>query len=142
VAAAYDDGKITRVCARELTNVRPVRQKEILDTMVGYKDYSTAFVRTLVVKTPHHQRDTSRRKYNPWDKSAHRKNDLLKQLAEAEQKHDFYSRLYKQYTVDLLRMAIYVRAVINNTRIRAYLQERHPSVVAQFEAIIADAKGA
>lgn len=142
VAAAYDDGKITRVCAREFTNVRPARQKEILDAMVGYKDYSTAFVRTLVVKTPQHQRDTTRRKNNPWDKTAQRKNDLLKQLADAEQKHDFYSRLYKQYTVDLLRMAIYIRTVINNKRIRAYLQERHPSVVTQFESIIADAKGA
>ena len=29
--------------------------------MAGYKDYSTAFVRTLVVKTPPHQRDTGRR---------------------------------------------------------------------------------
>ena len=89
VAAAFDQGKINRVCAREFTHVRPARQKEILDAMVGYKDYSTAFVRTLVVKTPPHQRDTSRRKHNPWDRSAQRRNDLLKQLADAEQKHDF-----------------------------------------------------
>ena len=141
VAAAFDQGKINRVCAREFTHVRPARQKEILDAMAGYKDYSTAFVRTLVVKTPPHQRDTGRRKNNPWDRSAQRKNDLLKQLADAEQKHDFYSRLYKQYTIDLLRMAIYVRTLINNTRVREYLQARHPAVVAQFEAIIAEARG-
>jgi hypothetical protein len=141
VAAAFDEGKINRVCAREFTHVRPARQKEILDAMAGYKDYSTAFARTLVVKTPPHQRDTGRRKNNPWDRSAQRKNDLLKQLADAEQKHDFYSRLYKQYTIDLLRMAIYVRTLINNTPVREYLQARHPSVVAQFEAIIAEARG-
>jgi ParB family transcriptional regulator, chromosome partitioning protein len=141
VAAAFDEGKINRVCAREFTYVRPARQKEILDSMEGYKDYSTAFVRTLVVKTPPHQRDTGRRKNNPWDRSAQRKNDLLKQLAEAEQKHDFYSRLYRQYTIDLLRMAIYVRTLINNIRVREYLQARHPLVVARFEAIIAEARG-
>ena len=141
VAAAFDQGKINRVCAREFTHVRPARQKEILDAMAGYKDYSTAFVRTLVVKTPPHQRDTGRRKNNPWDRSAQRRNDLLKQLADAEQKHDFYSRLYKQYTNDLLRMAIYVRTLINNTRVREYLQARHPAIVAQFEAIIAEARG-
>jgi ParB family transcriptional regulator, chromosome partitioning protein len=141
VAAAFDQGKINRVCAREFTHVRPARQKEILDAMAGYKDYSAAFVRTLVVKTPPHQRDTSRRKNNPWDRSTQRRNDLLKQLADAEQKHDFYSRLYKQYTIDLLRMAIYVRTLINNTRVREYLQARHPAVVAQFEAIIAEARG-
>lgn len=141
VAAAFDQGKINRACAREFTHVRPARQREILDAMAGYKDYSTAFARTLVVKTPPHQRDTGRRKNNPWDRAARRKNDLLKQLADAEQKHDFYSRLYKQYTIDLLRMAIYVRTLITNTRVREYLLARHPSVVAQFETIIADAKG-
>jgi hypothetical protein len=141
VAAAFDEGKINRVCAREFTHVRPARQKEILDAMAGYKDYSTAFVRTLVVKTPPDQRDTGRRKRNPWARSAQRKNDLLKQLADAEQKHDFYSRLYKQYTIDLLRMAIYVRTLINNARVREYLQARYPAVVAQFEAIIAEARG-
>jgi hypothetical protein len=38
-------------------------------------------------------------------------------------------------------MAIYVRTLINNTRVREYLQARHPAVVAQFEAIIAEARG-
>ena len=65
VAAAFDEGKINRACAREFTHVRPARQREILDAMAGYKDYSTAFVRTLVVKTPPHQRDTGRRRRIP-----------------------------------------------------------------------------
>ena len=55
--------------------------------------------------------EARRRKRNPWNKSAQRKSDLLKKLAEAEKKHDFYSRLYKQYTIDLLRLAIYARAL-------------------------------
>ena len=41
---------------------------------------------------------------NPWNKTSRRKNDLLTKPAEAEQKQDFYSRLYKQYTMDLLRL--------------------------------------
>lgn len=141
VAAAFDQGKLTRGCVQEMTNVRPTRQKEILEAMISYKDYSSAFVRTLIVKTPPHQRDTTRRKNSPWDKSAQRKNDLLKQLEEAEQKHEFYSRLYKQYTIDLLRMAIYIRTLVNNPRIRAYLLDHHATIQIQFEAIISEAKG-
>ena len=79
VAAAFDQGKINRVCALEFTHVKTPRQKEILDAMEGYKDFSTAFVRTLVIKTPPQQRDSHRRKSNPWDKTTQRKNDLLKQ---------------------------------------------------------------
>ena len=142
VAAAFDQGAITRTCALELTHVKPVRQKEILAAMKGYKDYSVAFAQSLILKTPPPLRATRKgRKRNPWNKTAQRKNDLLKKLAEAEQKHDFYSRLYKQYTVDLLRLAIYARALLTNRRIREHLDQSHPEIVARFETIIAEAKG-
>ncbi len=140
-AAALDQSAITRACARELTHVKPDRQSEILTAMKSYKDFSVAFARSLILKTPPAQREVRRRKRNPWNKSAQRKSDLLKKLAEAEQKHDFYSRLYKQYTIDLLRLAIYARALLTNRQVREYLDRRHPEIVARFEAIIAEAKG-
>jgi hypothetical protein len=141
VAAAFDEGKLSRSCAREMTFIKPARQREILTAMEGYKDFSTAFARALVLKTPPAQRETRRRKSNPWDNKAQRKNNLIKKLAEAEEKHDFYSRLYKQYTVDLLRIAIYARSVVTNVRLRGYLDEHYPDIVMRFETIIADAKG-
>lgn len=142
VAAAFDQGALTRTCAMELTHVKPARQTQILGAMKGHKDFSLAFARALVLKTPPPMRNTRRRrKNNPWSKSAHKKSDLLKKLTEAEQKHDFYSRLYKQYTIDLLRLAIYARALLTNSRIREHLDEHHPETVARFETIIADAKG-
>ncbi len=141
VAAALDQGKITRTCAKELTHVKPARQQEILSQMEGYNDYSVAFARALILKTPPAQREMRGRKKDRWDRTAKRKSDLLKKLAEAEQKHDFYSRLYKQYTVDLLRLAIFARSLVTNLRIRAYLDQHHPTIVARFEGVIADAKG-
>jgi hypothetical protein len=141
VAAAFDQDKITRICALELTHVKPTRQKEILSAMEGYKDYSIAFARTLILKTPSSLREARRGKNDPWDKAAQRKTNLLKKLVETEQKHDFYSRLYKQYTVDLLRLAIFARSLLTNSRVREYLDQHHPMIVARFEAIIADTKG-
>ncbi len=141
VAAAFDQDKITRTCAIELTYVKPARQKEILSAMEGYKDYSIAFARALVLKTPTPLREVRKGKNNPWDKTSQRKNNLLKKLMETEQKHDFYSRLYKQYTVDLLRLAIFARSLLTNDRVRGYLDQHHPMIVARFETIIADAKG-
>jgi hypothetical protein len=49
--------------------------------------------------------------------------------------------LYKQYTIDLLRLAIYARALLTNRQVRECLDQRHPEIVARFEAIIAEAKG-
>ncbi len=140
VVAAYDAGRINRACARELTHVKPQRQKEILHAMAGYKDYSTAFARALIVKTPASHRESRGRKYNPWNKAAQRKSDLLKNLTEAEQKHDFYSQLYKQYTVDLLRLAIYARTLLTNGRLREYLDKHHAAIVSRFESIITETR--
>ncbi len=142
VAAAFDRGQLTRACATELTHVKPQRQREILTAMEGYKDYGIAFARSQVLKTPPALREgRSRAGGGPWDKAAQRKGELLKRLADAEQKHDFYSGLYKQYTVDLLRLAIYARSLLTNGRVREYLDRHHPAVAAQFEAIVADARG-
>jgi ParB family chromosome partitioning protein len=107
----------------------------------GFKDYSVAFARTLILKTPPAQRDNRKRKRDPWDKTADRKNDLLKQLADAEQKHDFYSRLYKQYTVDLLRLAIFARELLSRAKVKEYLEQHHQTIVSRFQTIIADARG-
>lgn len=141
VAVAFDQGKLTRACARELTHVKPARQKEILTAMQGYQDFGIAFVKTQILKTPVPLREGRTRKSGPWDRTSQRKGELLKKLTDAEQKHDFYSRLYKQYTIDLLRLAIFARSLLTNTRIRAYLDQRHPDIVQQFESIIAAARG-
>jgi len=141
VAAAYDAEKITRIIARELTNVKPDRQKEILQMMESYKDYSLTFVRSLILKTPPHQREERGRKITPWNKKDRKKNDLLQKLADAEQKHDFYSHLYKQYTTDLLRLAIYARSLLNNRRVRDFIDRRYPEIGKQLGEIIADTRG-
>ncbi len=139
-ATAFDQGKITKACARELTHVEAERQQEIVTAMDGYKDYSIAFARAMILKTPRPLRETRGHKKSPWDKNGQRKDGLIQKLAEAEHRHDFYSRLYKQYTIDLLRLAIYARSLLTNARVREYLDQSHPSVVSRFEAVIADAK--
>lgn len=141
VIAAFDEGKLTRACARELTHVKAARQKEILATMEGYKDFGVPFVKSQVLKTPVALREGRSRKAGPWDKSTQRKSELLKKLTEAEQKHDFYSQLYKQYTIDLLRLAIFARSLLTNLRVRAHMEVHHPAIVATFESVIADTRG-
>lgn len=61
--------------------------------MKGSKGYSVAFARSLTLKTPPPLRATRKgRKGNPWNRTAQRKNDLLKKPAEAERKQGSYSR--------------------------------------------------
>jgi ParB-like chromosome segregation protein Spo0J len=140
-AAALDKGHITMTCARELTYVKPERQEEIVAAMAAHNDYSIAFARALILKTPPKLRTQKRRHAsNPWDQSERKKGALLKKLQDAEQKHDFYSRLYRQYSVDLLKLVIYARSLVTHKRVRAFLEEHYRALVERFVRIIAQAE--
>ena len=141
VAEAMDAESITRACAREFTYVKPERQLDILTVMKAHNDFSIAFARALILKTPPKLRARKRRNAsNPWDRAERKKNELLKKLQDAEQKHDFYSRLYRQYSVDLLKLVIFARSLVTNPIIHEYLDEHHPAIVARFTDIIAQAQ--
>ena len=142
IAAAYDAGTINKACVLELTYVIPKRQEEIFRAMENYKDYSLPFVRSLVLKTPQHARAKNRSgTRNPWARHEQRKSDLLKKLADAEEKHDFYTTLYRQYSINLLKLMIYARLLMTKERIAAYLRDHHPQILATFQEIITNAEG-
>ena len=141
VAKAYDAGKLTKACVQELTFVTPNRQKAILSTMEGCNDFSTAFARIMILKTPVSQRSQKRNaKRNPWNQKEEKKKDLLKQLKEAEEKHDFYSGLYRQYSINFLKLVVFMRTLVTNDRIEGYLQRCHPDMLMAVNEIIAGAE--
>jgi ParB family transcriptional regulator, chromosome partitioning protein len=142
IAAAFDAGTIRKACVLELAYVTPKRQEEILRTMENYKDYSVPFARSMVLKTPQHARAKNRTGLkNPWARNEQRKSDLLKKLADAEEKHDFYTTLYRQYSINLLKLVIYARLLVTKERIAAYLRESHPDILATFQEIVTNAEG-
>ena len=136
VQKAFEAGKLTLQCAKELTHVKPERQTEILKLMESCKDYSVTFARGLVLKTPASKRSKVNGVKTPWSRADEKKSDLLKKLREAEQQQDFYSGLYRQYTTNLLKLVIYVRSLLSNQRVQDYLRDHHPQELETFEQII------
>jgi len=135
-AKAFEAGKFNLQTARELVHVKPERQAEILKLMESCNDYSTTFAKGLVLKTPAGKRAKSNGAKTPWTKADEKKSDLLKRLKEAEQQQDFYSGLYRQYTTNLLKLVIYVRALMANPQIKEYLQTHHTDLIDLFEQVL------
>jgi ParB-like chromosome segregation protein Spo0J len=140
VVKAYDGGRIVKTCAQELAFVMPARQVEILDMMEKIKDFSTAYVRTQVLRTPT-ALCKKKKKKNPWAESTEKKQELVKKLEQAENRYDFYSGLYRQYVTDLLKMCIYLRRLVTKEKIRAYLQEHHAEMLQRVESILFETEG-
>jgi ParB family transcriptional regulator, chromosome partitioning protein len=141
VVKAFNGNKIHLQTARELTNVKADRQLEILKLMESCNDYSTTFARGLVLKTPVAKRAKVNGGKSPWTQADEKKSQLLKKLQEAEQQQDFYTGLYRQYTTNLLKLVIYVRTLLNNEAVRAYLQTHYAELTQIFEDILASTEG-
>jgi len=141
VVNAIDNAKITRGCAKELTYVTKDRQEEILKEMTRCEDYSIAFARALVIKTPSNKRNPNKKKKKPWAEDSEKKQELVNKLENISKRYDFYSNLYRQYSADLLKLYVYVRKLITNEKIRLYIEINFPEIYMQLENIVFEANG-
>lgn len=141
IVKAFESGKISLQCAKELAHVKLDRQAEILKLMQSCNDYGVTFAKGLVLKTPVSKRAKPNGVRTPWTQADEKKSDLLKRLREAEQQQDFYSGLYRQYTTNLLKLVIYVRSLLSNDRVKAYLQANHADRLELFDEIINSTEG-
>lgn len=141
VIKAVDKTLMSRRCATELTYVNRERQLQILKEMNRTKDYSISFARALVIQTPTEMRSQNKKRKKPWTSSSEKKKQLVKKLEEVEKRYDFYSNLYRQYSVDLLKICAYTRKVITNVNIKSHLENNFPEISERFERIIFETEG-
>jgi ParB-like chromosome segregation protein Spo0J len=139
VLKAMDSGQIFQGVAQELSYVLQKRQIEILQLMQQARDFSAAFARFHVLKTPINQRGRKKRR-SPWDKHENAKRDLVKKLQEVEKHHDFYSALYRQYVGDLLKLAIHFRQILARPAMRTHLGTQHPDDLELFESVLRESE--
>jgi hypothetical protein len=136
VTEAFEQELLGKHAATEMAAAKPDRQVEMLKEMKRVNDFTPAFIRALVLKTPPEQRNPDRnpRMNRATEKQKH--NALVERLEEAEKQHDFYTNLYRQYSADLLKMALYIRKVITTPAIRAHLEQHHPATLGELNAIV------
>lgn len=137
--AAFKANIIGKAVANELMLVTQDRQVEILREMRKMGDYNSTFCRALVIQTPAEQRNKQRKGHTSWADDHARKNDMMSRLAHAEQQHDFFAQLYRQYSSDLLKAAFYVRKMISTPEIEKHLEVHYPEILARFRSVIEDA---
>jgi hypothetical protein len=141
VIKAVDNEIMTRRCATELTNVNQERQQQILKEMNRSKDFSISFTRALVIKTPPEMRSQNRKKKKPWMLDSEKTKQLVEKFEETEKRYNFYTILYRQYTMDLLKLCAYARTLITNESIKSHLESNFPEILERFQRIIFETEG-
>jgi ParB family chromosome partitioning protein len=138
VAEAFEQDLIGKSAAMEMACVKPPRQAAMLKEMKRVNDFSSALIRALILKTPPELRNPRRNPRKPWSEDNTRRKELVARLEEAEKQHDFYTGLYRQYSADLLKMALYVRKVITTPEINAHLAQHHAPTLEELQQIVLD----
>src|SRR5207244_1182856 len=117
VVQTFDQKSIPlRMCARDLACVKPEYQEGILREMEKAGDFSPAFARILILRAPEEMRNLKGKRKNPWNRGLEHQK-LSTKLEEVDRQYDFYSKLYREYVADLLKLCIYVRKLITQNRI-------------------------
>lgn len=137
VARAFEQELLGKTAAFEMAAVNSERQLEMLKEMRRTEDYTPSFIRALVLKTPPGQRNPNRRPRSERKKNVREKRQqLVERLEEAEQQHDFYTKLYRTYSADLFKISLYTRKIITSPDIQDYMEEKHSLVLSEMNAII------
>ena len=141
-AEAFEADHLGKTGALEMSCVRPERQAEMLKEMKRVNDYSPAFIRALVLKTPPELRNPKRNPKRQWSEDKNKRKEMVSRLEEAEKQHDFYTKLYRQYSADLLKMTLYVRKIITTPELGAYLADHHPATLNDLSEIVLETTAA
>lgn len=142
VAEAFEQDLLGKTTAMEMSCVKQPRQVEMLKEMKRVNDFSPSFVRALILKTPPELRNPKRNPRKPWSEDRNKRRELVARLEEAEKQHDFYTGLYRQYSADLLKMALYVRKLITTPAIQEFLKAHHQQTLKELSAIVLDVQPA
>ena len=133
---AFDQDLLSRKAAKELVDAKPERQVEMLKEMKRVQDYTPNFIRALILKTPPEMRNPDRTSRSSWSTNSNKRREIVTRLQEAEQQQDFYTKLYRQYTADLMKMTLYVRKIVNTPALTAYLKEHHAATLKELTQIV------
>ena len=139
VAEAFEQDLLGKTAAMEMACVKPPRQAEMIKEMKRLNAFSPAFIRALILKTPPELRNPKRNPKRSWSEDKNKRRELVTRLEEAEKQHDFYTGLYRQYSADLLKMALYVRKVITTPPLQTHLEQHHAAALKELQQIVLEA---
>ena len=135
IIKAFDEGQITRRCVRELAEVVPERQLEILAMMQNTKDFRLEFVQKQIIRTPL-KKMQSRRKTTPLEENRGRKKSVKTNLQKMYAEHDHLVKLFREYTTALMLTVVHCRDIITNKEIEKYLKTNMLPIYTEIKAII------
>jgi len=115
-----------------LKRMRPMRQIEAAELMVGQRNFSSAFVRAILAATPHEQLLAYRRTRVEKDVSREQIARLERELQFAQSRTKYVEDTYGEDNLQLTIAKSYLAKLLKNDQIRSWLGKNEPEYLAEF----------
>ena len=118
-----------------LKRMKPLRQIEAADLMVGQKNYSSPFIRAILAATPPDQLVAPRGKSKEADISREQIARLERELEAAQRRTRYVEETYGEDNLQLTIAKTYLARLLQKPRITNWLRTNRPEYLAEFQEI-------
>lgn len=118
-----------------LKRMKPVRQIEATELMVGQRNYSTPFVKTILAASPEDQLTERRRRTVKPDISREQIVRLEKELYTAQYRTKYVEETYGEDNLQLTIAKTYLAKLLKRPLIVEWLESHQPEYLAEFQEI-------
>lgn len=118
-----------------LKRMKPLRQIEAADLMVGQKNYSSPFIRAILAATPPDQLVAPRGKSKEADISREQIARLERELEAAQRRTRYVEETYGEDNLQLTIAKTYLAKLLRKPRIASWLRNNRPEYLAEFQEI-------
>lgn len=129
------DGPCPRNVFEVLKRMRPMRQIEAVELMIGQKNYSSSFIKIILAATPDDQLTVKKPRTNDQDISREQIARLERELASAQKRTKYIEESYGEDVLELTIAKAYLAKWLKRPRIVHWLQENQPEYLAEFQEV-------
>lgn len=118
-----------------LKRMKPLRQIEAADLMVGQKNYSSPFIRAILAATPPDQLVAAHGKSKDVDISREQIARLERELEAAQRRTRYVEETYGEDNLQLTIAKTYLAKLLQKPRVTKWLRVNRPEYLAEFQEI-------
>lgn len=119
-----------------LKRMKPMRQMEAAELMIGQKNFSSPFIRTILAATPDEQLVASRHAKDGDDVSREQIARLERELAVAQSRTKYVEDTYGEDNLQLTIARAYLAKLLGKPSILRWLETHQPEYLAEFQEIV------
>ncbi|MDP1580989.1 MAG: plasmid partitioning protein RepB C-terminal domain-containing protein, partial [Candidatus Didemnitutus sp.] len=137
VVQILKDKPITERALRILKQVKALRQIEMSQLMVSGNNYTFAYARALLVGTARDQLAKPEEPKRVKGLSAEEIARMEREMESLERDFRVFQDQFGQNTLHLGAAQRYLRRLLDNTKVKRFLQQRHPEILEELNDIAA-----